>query len=136
MGKKKVVLDTNILISAIGWEGNERNIFNKVIERKIELILSFKQLAELLRVMEYPKFKFNGEQKDRFLSILLEVATLVTITSTVDIVKEDPDDNLILEPVNEIKIDYIISGNEHLLKLREFKGAKIITTKKFLQLFP
>ena len=136
MGKKKVVLDTNILISALGWEGNERNIFNKVIERKIELILSFKQLAELLRVMEYPKFKFNGEQKDRFLSILLEVATLVTITSTVDIVKEDPDDNLILEPVNEIKIDYIISGNEHLLKLREFKGAKIITTKKFLQLFP
>lgn len=136
MGKKKVILDTNILISALGWEGNERAIFNKVIEKKIELILSFKQLGELLRVMEYPKFKFSEEQKDRFLSILLESATLVTIASTVDVVKEDPDDNLILEPANEMKIDYIISGNEHLLKLREFKGAKIITAKQFLQLSP
>lgn len=134
MGKKKVILDTNILISALGWKGNPRAIFNKVINGKIELIISFKQIGELLRVMEYPKFKFSKEQKDRFLSILLEVSTLVTTTSKLDIIKEDPDDNLILEPANEMKIDYIISGDEHLLKLKEFKGTKIVTAKQFLQL--
>ena len=135
MGKKKIILDTNILISALGWEGNERTVFNEVIGGKIELIVSFKQIGELLRVMEYPKFKFTEEQKDKFLLILLEVATLVTTTSTVDVIKADPDDNLILEPANEMKIDYIISGNGHLLKLKEFKGAKIIAAKEFLQLF-
>lgn len=134
MGKKKVVLDTNILISALGWGGNPRTIFNKVIDGEIELIISFKQIDELLRVMEYPKFKFSDEQKDKFLLILLEIATLVTTTSRVNIIKEDPSDNLILEPSNEMKIDYIVSGNEHLLKLKEFKGTKIITAKQFLQL--
>lgn len=132
MGKKKVILDTNILISALGWKGNPRIIFDRVINGKIELIISFKQIGELLRVMEYLKFRFTEEQKNKLLSILLEVATLVMTTSKVDVIKDDPDDNLILEPANEMKIDFVISGNDHLLKLKEFKGAKIITAKEFL----
>ena len=67
MGKKRIVLDTNILISALGWSGNPRIIFDKVIEGEFELILSFKQLDELLRVLNYPKFKFTYEQKDPLL---------------------------------------------------------------------
>ena len=135
MGKKKVVLDTNVLISALGWEGNPRAIFKKAIDKEFELILSSKQLGELLRVLNYPKFKFTDEQKERFLSILLSIATLVKTKSEIDIIKEDPDDNIILEPANEMKISYIISGNEHLLKLKEFKDAKIVTAKKFLDIF-
>jgi putative PIN family toxin of toxin-antitoxin system len=133
MGKKRVILDTNILISALGWKGNPKTIFNKVIAGELELILSYKQLNELLRVLNYPKFKFSDEQKDRFLSVLLEVATLVKTKSEVYIIKEDPSDNVILEPANEMKIDHIVSGNEHLLKLKEFKGAKIVTAKGFLE---
>lgn len=134
MGKKKIVLDTNILISSLGWKGNLRTIFNKVIDGEFELILSFEQLRELLRVLDYPKFKFTDKQKDRFLSILLEISTLVETKSKVDIVEEDPDDNIILEPANEMKIDYIISGDQHLLKLKKFKDTKIVTAKKFLDL--
>src|SRR3989344_4446651 len=135
MGKKKVVLDTNVLISALGWEGNPRAIFKKAIDKEFELILCSKQLGELLRVLNYPKFKFTDEQKERFLSILLSMAALVKTKSEIDIIKEDPDDNIILEPANEMKISYIISGNEHLLKLKEFKDAKIVTAKKFLDIF-
>ena len=134
MGKKRIILDTNILISALGWKGNPRIIFERVIAGEFELILSYKQLNELLRVLDYPKFKFTDEQKDRFLSILLEVATLVKTKSDVDAIKEDPSDNIMLEPANEMKIDYIISGNDHLLKLKEFKGAKIVTAKEFLDI--
>ena len=122
------------MISALGWKGNPRIIFERVIAGEFELILSYKQLNELLRVLNYPKFKFTDEQKDRFLSILLEVATLIKTESEVDIIKEDPSDNVILEPANEMKIDYIVSGNDHLLKLKEFKGAKIVTAKEFLDI--
>ena len=132
MGKNKVVLDTNILISALGWKGNPRIIFDRVIAGEFELILSYKQLNELLRVLNYPKFKFTDEQKDRFLSILLEVATLVKTNSEIDVIKEDPSDNIILEPANEMKIDYIISGNDHLLKLKDFTRATILTPTEFL----
>jgi len=121
MGKKKIILDTNILISALGWDGNPRTIFNKIIYREFELILSLKQFNELLRVLDYPKFKFTQEQKDRFLLILIGIITLIKTKFKVNIIKDDPDDNIILEPANEIKIDYIISGNDHLLNLKEFK---------------
>ena len=135
MGKKRVVLDTNILISALGWKGNPRIIFNKVIDGEFELVLSHKQLSELLRVLSYPKFKFSSEQKDRFLSILLGIVMLVKTKHSINVIKEDPDDNVILEPDNEMKIDYIISGDGHLLKLKEFKGTRIVTPKQFLDLF-
>ena len=134
MGKKRIVLDTNILISALGWKGNPRVIFDRVIAGEFELILSYKQLNELLRVLNYSKFKFTDEQKDRFLSILLGVATLVKTESEVDVIKEDPSDNIILEPANEMRIDYIVSGNDHLLDVKEFKGAKIVTAKEFLDM--
>jgi len=44
MGKKKVVLDTNVLISAFGWKGKQRIIFEKILNREFELIISQKQL--------------------------------------------------------------------------------------------
>jgi|SRR3989344_4807320 len=134
MGKKRIILDTNILISAFGWKGNPRIIFDRVLAGEFELILSNKQLNELLRVLNYPKFKFTDEQKDKFLSILLEVSSLVNTKSEINVIKEDPSDNAILEPANEMKIDFIISGNSHLLNVKEFKGAKIVTAKEFLKI--
>jgi len=55
MGKKKVVLDTNVLISAFGWKGKQRIIFEKILNREFELIISQKQLIELYEVLSYPK---------------------------------------------------------------------------------
>ena len=63
MGKKKVVLDTNIIISAFGWEGNPRKILRMILVREIELILSSHILAEVKRVLDYPKFKLDESQK-------------------------------------------------------------------------
>ena len=54
--------------------------------------------------------------------------------SQVDVIKDDITDNVILEPCLIMKIDYVISGDEHLLKVKEFKGAKIVTAKDFLDL--
>ena len=53
MGKKKVVLDTNILISALGWEGKPRLIFGKVLDKDLDLFISNKQLQELIKVMDF-----------------------------------------------------------------------------------
>ena len=43
-------------------------------------------------------------------------------------------DNIVLETALEGKADYIISGDGHLLKLKEFKGTKIVNSKEFLDL--
>ena len=66
MGKKKIVVDTNNLISALGWNGNSRELLRNIIDREFELFISKKQIEELKRVMDYPKLKFNEEQKPDF----------------------------------------------------------------------
>ena len=133
MGKKKIVLDTNLYISALGWGGNPKAIIDKVIKGEFELILSGKQLEEITKVLDYPKFGFDSEQKQKFLQLLYEIVTIVEIKETLIGVSDDPDDNIILEPANEMKIDNIVTGDDDLLRIKEFKGAKIINASDFLE---
>lgn len=132
MGKKKIVLDTNILISALGWDGNPRQIFQKCINKELELITSEEQLKELKQVTDYPKFEFTDKEKETFISIILETANFVEIKGDSKVIKEDPDDDIILETAVVANADYIISGDPHLLNLKEFKGIKILRASEFL----
>ena len=132
MGKKKLVLDTNILISALGWKGKPNEIFRKVLDEEFELIISRKQIEELKEVMNYPKFSFAEEQKSRFITLLLNVAKVVEISNKLKVIKEDPDDDVILETAVENNADFIISGDDHLLKLKEYSNIKIVTANEFL----
>ncbi len=129
---QKVVLDTNILISALGWNGKPRQIFRNCIEGDLELIISSQQLEELVRVMNYPKFQFTQEEKEHFLNILLSMANLVEIRGNIQLIKEDPDDNVILETAIIGKVNYLISGDPHLLNLKEVMSIKIVTAAEFL----
>lgn len=134
MGKKKIVLDTNILISAIGWSGRPKEIFRRILNEEFELIISQKQIKELQRVLEYPKFKFTDEQKSRFLRILLKTATVVKTPDKLKVIEEDPADNIILESAIKNNADFIISGDEHILKIKKFGKVRIVTASKFLEL--
>jgi predicted nucleic acid-binding protein len=48
-------------------------------------------------------------------------------------VKADPTDDIILRTAYDGKADYIVSGDEHLLALKEFKGIKIVTVSEMLE---
>ncbi|MBS3123224.1 putative toxin-antitoxin system toxin component, PIN family [Candidatus Woesearchaeota archaeon] len=132
MGKTKVFLDTNILISALGWKGKPKVIFEKCLHGELVLVTSPNQIEELRRVMDYPKFNFTEEQKARFISIILEIATMVEITGKVKVIVDDPDDNAILETAVVGNVQYLVSGDPHLLKLKEFAKVKILTASEFL----
>jgi putative PIN family toxin of toxin-antitoxin system len=133
MGKTKTTLDTNILISALGWIGNPKQVFDKIIDGELELIISDEQFTELSGALDYPKFQFTKEQKNRFKSLILEIATFVKPIENIDAITEDPDDNMILESAVAGKADYIVTGDPDLLELNEFRGIKIVTAKKFLE---
>lgn len=132
MGKKKVVLDTNILISAIGWKGHSKEILNKCEKEELILITSLEQFEELSKVLDYPKFNFVEEQKNKFKNLILEIAEFYSIINKINIIKEDPDDNIILETAIIGKADYIITGDSHLLKLKNFRNIKVIKPSEFI----
>lgn len=134
MGKKKIVLDTNILISACGWEGKPKELFRKILNREYELIISREQIDEVKRVLNYPKFDFTEDQKSRFLVILVLISTIIQISKRLDIIKNDPEDNRILEIALESQADFIISGDAHLLELKSYETIQLITVSDFLSL--
>ena len=107
MVKKKIVIDTNNLISALGWEGNSRVLINHIIDKKHEFIISIDILEELKRALNYPKFKFGKEQKRKFLEIIIKIATVIETKLRLSIC-DDKDDNKFLECAVEGKARYII----------------------------
>ena len=132
--KLKVVLDTNVLISALGWSGPPSDCLDLIIEEEIINFISKPILEELMDVMDYPKFKFTEEEKEDFLEIVISYSILVEPEEEVEMIKEDPDDNKFLECSLKANADYMISGDQHLLGLRRFKSIEIISPKEFLEL--
>jgi uncharacterized protein len=137
VGKKrrvKVVLDTNILISALGWKGNPHRIVEKIASGNIELITCKEQLDELYRVLEYPKFAFSKEQKARFKQLISALCTSTEIPRNLDIVVEDPSDNIIAECALIANADFLVTGDPHLLSLGRVGGkTRIVRAREFLQ---
>lgn len=133
MVKEKVVIDTNLFISALGWEGKPRILLNKVIDGEFELLISQKQLTEIKRVLDYPKFEFSKEQKERFVKILLQISKVVDTKIELEVIKEDPSDNMLLECAIETGTKIIVSGDKHLKKLKTYKGIKIMTVDELLK---
>ena len=129
----RVVLDTNILISALFWRGNPYKVVSNALEKRYSLYLSdeiLNELEEKLRI----KFEFPEDKIRNHIEILREHGKVIKPDVEVGIIREDPDDNKVLECAVSCNADYIVSGDSHLLKLKEFKGVRIVTAKEFLDL--
>ena len=128
-----VTLDTNILVSAFISKRKEYRILRLAKLGKIKLSLSLEILEEFKEVISRPKFGFSQEQINQATKQLLSTSELLITSTKIDTVKEDPDDNKILECSLDGKSDFIISGDNHLLNLKEYKNIKIIKSREFLE---
>ncbi len=130
----RVVLDTNVLISALGWPGgNEYKIVQSGFKKILTLVLSPEILEEFKIVALRPKFEFSPEEIDEFISALLEVSDIVQPEEKFSVVLQDPTDDKIVDAAVAGKASFIVSGDKHLLNLNEFKGIKIIRPAAFVE---
>lgn len=129
----KIVLDTNALVSAIGWEGPPARILRACRGGQFTLVTSPQLLEELTRVLTYPKLRVIAQQPDlpEILKWLHAPEQVVIPRRTVHVITVDPPDNRGLEAAVEGKTDVIISGDEHLLGLRIFEGIPILGPAAF-----
>jgi len=129
----KIVLDTNILVSAMGWDGNERKVLMATLALDIDLILSDAMVSELLKVLSYQKFShLPVDVISRFVEIVMETAMVIETASELSVIREDPADNRILECAVDGDAGYIVTDDTHLLKLKEYRGIRIVRAKDFL----
>ena len=127
----RVVLDTNVLISAILFGGKPRRILEKAIRVEIRLCLSEPMLEELKGVLQRSKFDYSPEMIQFILTELTSISDFVNTSETINIVPEDPKDNRILECAVAANADYVITGDSQLLKLNKYLNIDILNAAGF-----
>jgi len=129
----RVVLDTNILISAILFGGKPRQVLERVIRGEIRLCMSEAILEELKGVLRRSKFSYSIEAIQVILTELTSLSDFVNPSKTIRVVPEDPDDNRILECAVEAEANYIITGDLHLLRLSRYQDIEVLNAGAFLE---
>ncbi len=130
MTKPKVVLDTNVYISAVFWKGPPHKIFKKALEGQFIILISQPILDELSQKLTQ-KFEVPKLVADLLETLILSNSKFVESTNTLEEIEADPSDNKILECAAE-EADYIVSGDSHLLEVDQYQEVEIINPKEFL----
>ena len=129
----RVVLDTNILISAFVFPGGPPEaVFRLGLEHRLDIATSPVLLAEFARVLNL-KFGWESDKVDSAVRQVSRIATIVRPTRTLHVISHDPDDDRVLEAAIESKADAIVSGDRHLLTLAEWDGVAIRRAAEFLE---
>jgi len=129
-----IVADTNVIVSALFWGGNESKIVHLVEEGKIKLLTSVALLDELKKVLMYERFGLNEKEIDDNVKYILTISEIISPKRRLRVIYEDPADNRVLECALAGTAAYIVSGDKHLLQLKKFGGAKIVRAKELLSI--
>lgn len=122
----RVVLDTNILISAFVFPGGApEGVYRSALEGGLVLVTSPALLAEFGRVLP-PKFGWEPARAREAVAHVARNTTVVRPTMTLHVVGDDPSDDRVLEAAAAGKADAIVSGDRHLLRLRTWEGIEIL----------
>lgn len=134
----RVVLDTNVWLSGTFWEGEAFKLISTIQRRKIEVVITKKILLEIVEVLN-KEAKFQKFIKNRKIAIEDLLRTITFLSKLVDsktklnIIKEHSSDNKFVECAIDGKAEFIISYDNHLLKLKEYKNIKILSPTEFLK---
>jgi len=131
MGTLGVVLDTNVLVSALGFGGPPLDVLLRMFDDEIRLLASEATLNELERVMHYDRLPFTETDKVQYLAILRREVDIIEPKDSVD-VSRDSDDNKFLDVALEGGADYLVSGDDDLLALDSYGDIAIVTPDEFL----
>lgn len=135
MKRLRVVLDTNVLISGTLWSGIPSDILEKCRLRCIDLIISTEILSELEETLRYEKkFKQTEESIKKNINEIAGISMIVEPKERLFVIEKDVDDNVVLECALAGDSDYIITGDKHLLELKEYGKIKVVTPREFIEI--
>jgi len=134
-----IVLDTNTVISGLFWKGAPRQVLDLARSGRYALFTSTDLLAELANVLGRKKFSDRLKRANTSVGdLVLGYAALAVTVRPVQIPKvviADPDDDKVLACAVTIRADLIVSGDRHLLDLKQFEEIKIVTANQLLEQF-
>jgi len=133
--KLRVVLDTNVLISATFWKGSSRKVLDACMKEKIRVVTSLGIIEEFIQTLaRETKFKATEHDITRYRNKILEKSDMIFPKERIQIVKKDVTDNKVLECAVEGNANYVISRDNHLLDIKKYRGIKTITPERMIRI--
>jgi len=131
----RILLDTNVYVSAILFNGKPRLILEEIIEEKVFAFISNDILKEFEDTLSKPKFKLTND----FIQIVVsEIRDITKLTNTTPLNNyldlRDRDDYHILEAAYSAKVDYLITGDKDLLTLKKIREFNIVNPEEYLRI--
>ena len=128
--KDKVVIDTNVYILAIFWGGKPRKVVNLGRTGDI-IIFTSNEIEQDIAEKLINKFNLSKAETDQILIDFSTFTNNIKVTSKIKIIESDPDDNKFLECGVNAKVNFIISGDKHLINLKKYKTIQIVNPSDF-----
>ena len=131
----KVVIDTSVWISSLLANGNSRRIREKFEGGQFQLCVAEQLLEECRGVLGRPKFsrQISPMQAARLLELIEHTAAFVQLPSPIPAVSRDPKDDPFLACAAAAECDYLVTGDEDLLVLKQHGRTRIVSPAQFLQ---
>jgi len=132
----RAVLDPGVLIAALlSPSGAPAQVLRRWTDGELDLIVSPKLLHELRTVLARPKFRayVTVHEANAYLNLLEQAATTLPDPQTIARLSPDPEDDYLLALAKTAAAQYLVSGDIHLLGLREFEPP-VLTPRGFLTL--
>lgn len=131
----RVVFDTNILIANALKDGFTREILKLAITGTIDLLTSEPIISELEEKLR-TKFFWEEPRINQYINTIREVVRIIEPIEKINVIKNDPDDNKILECAIAGRADLIVSADNDLIKLKNFQGIGIVHPRTLSWTFP
>ena len=135
--KLRAVMDTNVLVSGVMWRGVPFELLRWAEKNSLVICTSLEILAEVHRVLHYPKFQqYIDNQQASPGELFAKIASLCTIIQVDQVVKgvcSDADDEKFLSCALTANVEVLVSGDRHLLNLVQYQSVRILTAREFYQ---
>lgn len=135
----RVVIDTNIWVSGLLWRGLPWELLRLADANQVEICAAPSMVAELERVLYYERLQPRLTQLElRVTDLMSYVLNLVSLfelpsaAAATPIVMADPDDDIFVRCAMVAEAVYIVSGDQHLLDLKQYAHIPIVTIRDFL----
>lgn len=130
----RAVIDTNVVVSALLFGGKPGLLVPLWKTGQIQPMACKEIIDEYISVFTYPKFALSEEEINFLVyNEILPHFDIITIKAGRAIIKEDPSDDKFIHCAEAGNADIVISGDDHLIHLRQYHGVRILTPVQVLQ---
>ena len=120
------------------WGGSPASIIKAAEDNRIGIVVSEEIVQEISRTLAYPRLREVYEcvnvKREELIEAVLRIATIVEVKTRVNVIYGDQADNKFLECALDGDADYVVSGDEHLLRIEHYRGIRGLSARQFLKL--